>query len=153
MAKLATTGEKELERLRARLDDRRAQRMLLDAEIANLAQQIVHLERSADGTRSGTSTGIGILEGAEQALTANGDQPMKVRHLAQAMLNMGIESNSKRFAATVYATIWSSPKFVRLADGSWQRTVAADPKAIKAWQKKQSKFLATKARGRGSRSA
>jgi hypothetical protein len=127
------TIEGELAGLRVLLQTKREHQQQIAEEIQNISRAIVHLERGLNPEAARGLPALGIIEGAEQVFAGNQDAPMAVRHLTQQLIEMGVRTTSKRFAAAVYATLWNSPKFVRLGDGTWMRRSAAPQDAIDAW--------------------
>lgn len=125
----------ELVGLRTLLQQKREARALLDEEILNISKALVHLERGLNPESRGNLAPetVGIIEGTEQVFAANDDRPMTVRTLTQLLMQLGVETKSKRFSGAVYATLWNSPKFVRLADGTWVRRSAAPAGEAAAW--------------------
>jgi hypothetical protein len=136
------------------------QRKQIDAQLRHLDHALIHLDdaikQAANGAEGPVPT-LGVTDGAEKILAARNGEAMSIRDLAREMIELGVQSDSKRFDATVYATIRRSPRFVRRKDGLWLRTEDADPKDVKAWQALQDKFEAqvqtakAKAKRKGAR--
>ena len=57
-------------------------------------------------------TGMGIVEATERFLREVGE-PKQTSEIAEALLTRGLETKSKRFVPTVYATLTNSTKFKR----------------------------------------
>jgi hypothetical protein len=127
-----------------------AQRRKIDEALRHIDHALVHLEAAMQEQAPGATPGVlGVSEGAERIFEIHEGKPLSMRQLAQEMAELGVDSHSKRFGATVYATLRQSGRFVRRKDRLWQRTADAPPEEVEAWQKQQAKFLAKVKKNRG----
>lgn len=98
-------------------------------QAAALAQAIAVLEGHAllvvddDVDVKADFKGLGITEAAKRLLRELGE-PVDTGTIAQTLLKRGLETASKRFVPTVYATLDNSEDFVRVGGagrkGKWQ---------------------------------
>ena len=62
---------------------------------------------------------LGVTAAAKRFLREKAPEPQDTRTIADALLNRGLQTNSKNFIATVYATLNNSSAIQR-KDGRWE---------------------------------
>lgn len=86
----------------------------LDSALAGLRDQILVVD-PANLPRKRDFDGLGIVEAAKRWLTEIGGEATTAE-IAQQLLARGVETKSKRFVPTVYATLTNSKEFTRHGD-------------------------------------
>lgn len=109
-----------IEMLEQDLEQKRRELLALEQAISLLKGNAV-LVTDARGTlpRSQDFKGLGIVDAAQRLITELGT-PQTTREIADGLLNRGLETRSKNFTATVYATLDNSKTVKRTADGRWE---------------------------------
>jgi hypothetical protein len=69
--------------------------------------------------KSNQYEGLGIVDAAKRFILEVGE-PRGTREIADALLGRGLQTKSKNFVATVYATLDNSKQFKRTPDGRWE---------------------------------
>ena len=91
------------------------------AELAGLRLAILQLREPLQvpaAPHRGPYSGLGIVDATTRWLTAVGE-PRTTREIADALQDGGLDTKSKKFVATVYATLKNSPKVRRTGNGAW----------------------------------
>jgi hypothetical protein len=65
---------------------------------------------------------LGIVEATKRYLSEKGE-PRTTREIAEALLARGVQTKSKKYVATVYATLDNAKKDFRRKDGKWELVV------------------------------
>lgn len=63
---------------------------------------------------------LGVTAAAKRFLREMAPEPQTTGDIAQALLNRGLQTTSKKFVATVYATLNNGKMFKRTKDNRWQ---------------------------------
>lgn len=63
---------------------------------------------------------LGVTAAAKKFLREMAPEPQTTGDIAQALLNRGLKTTSKKFVATVYATLNNGKMFKRTKDNRWQ---------------------------------
>jgi hypothetical protein len=114
---MAETG---LEILRQELARKRTEAMALEQAIAVLEGGAVLISGINGSTPSGNKSyeGLGIADAAARFIKEIG-KPVGTREIADALLSRGLQTKSKNYVATVYATLDNSKQIIRTPEGNW----------------------------------
>ena len=107
-----------VEQLRAALAEKEREAEALRTAIAALSGTDVAKAMTGVGRRNDYRD-MGVTAAAKRFLREKGE-PQETRTIADALLNRGLETNSKNFIATVYATLNNGKMFKRTKDNRWQ---------------------------------
>ena len=93
------------------------------AELRSIDQALealgVHEHSSKGHSEAQDFADLGITAAAKQYLREAGG-PQSTREIADALTERGVKTQSRRYIATVYATLHNSAAFRRTADGTWE---------------------------------
>lgn len=110
-----------LEMLEQELEQKRREAAALEQAIALLKGEAVLVTDRKGSVPAGSSAfkGLGIVDAAQRFIQEMG-KPQTTREIADGLLNRGLETRSKNFVATVYATLDNSKELKRTSDGRWE---------------------------------
>jgi hypothetical protein len=103
-------------------EQKRRELAALEQAIALLRGEVVLVADSRTRLPSSSEfKGLGIVDAAQRLIKEMGE-PQTTREIADGLLNRGLETRSKNFVATVYATLENSKGIKRTSDNRWDST-------------------------------
>jgi hypothetical protein len=110
--------QQTVEQLKGALATKEREAEALRAAIAVLSGEMVQQVMSTAGRRLDYQD-LGVTAAAKKFLREMLPEPQDTRAIADALLNRGLQTNSKNFIATVYATLNNGKMFRRTKDNRW----------------------------------
>jgi hypothetical protein len=115
---MANELEAALDALLATREAKRTELANVEEAIEQMRKMILVVPTSMVSPESGEYRGVPLSEAAFRWLKAVGG-PRSTRDIADAIRAKGVETRSKNYIATVYASLIQNKRFVRLDDGNW----------------------------------